>query len=566
MTEAEPLNLRDYQVECLTTILARYKAGVRRQLVCLPTGTGKTVIFASFPSFFSMKKRMLVLAHREELLDQARDKILTANPHLKVEVEQAARSAGPSSDVVVASIPTLGRAGSKRLASFDPEQFYLVVVDEAHHAIAATYRRVLNHFSLFDPDTPRLLVGFTATPKRGDRQGLQSVFQEISFSRGLPEMIGAGYLAPVSGYRVETDVDLSRVRTRMGDFIASQLSKVVNVSARNQLVVKVFQDYLAERQTLCFCVDVAHSKSLAEAFIDAKIPAASVTGEMQTTERHKALDDFSRGRVRVLTNCMVLTEGYDESKVAGIILARPTKSSLLYTQMIGRGTRLHPGKEDVSVIDIVDVTREHGLVTLPSLFGLSSVFDLEGHTTTRVQQALGWVRQNRPWVRADQALSLSDLRYRCRRIDLLELQLPNELCALAEFAWTGTGPDTYRLSLAKGERLDIAPTILGDFEIALCVRSDETIVDRASTIGEAIKKAERWVEKHRSESRRLVVLGTRWRNAPASEKQLKALRSKGIAVPKGITKGQASHLFAMLYERRGQAVRDSSWSVDLKRS
>jgi len=553
MTEDAPLSLRDYQTECLKTILARYKAGVRRQLVCLPTGTGKTVVFASFPWFFGMKKRMLVLAHREELLDQARDKILRANPDLKVEVEQAARSAGASTDVVVASIPTLGREGSRRLASLDPQEFYLIVVDEAHHAIAATYRRVLNHFKVFDQDTAKLLVGFTATPKRGDRQGLQSVFEEISFSKSLPEMIAAGYLSPVSGYRVETDVDLTRVRTRMGDFVASQLSKAVNISARNELVVRVFKNHLADRQTLCFCVDVAHSKSLAEAFIEAGIPAAAVTGELQTDTRRKALDDFSQGRIRVLTNCMVLTEGYDESRVAAIILARPTKSALLYTQMIGRGTRLHPGKQDAVVIDIVDLTREHKLITLPGLFGLSARFDLEGHTTSHVQQALAWVRENRPWVRTDQAVSLSDLRYRCKRIDLLELELPDELDGVARFAWTGTGPDTYRLSLSKGERVDIAPTILGDFEIALCTRSDESIIGKATTANEAIEEAEQWVETHRKESQRLVLLGTKWRNAPASERQLKTLRSKGVAVPKGITKGQASHLFAMLYNRRGRA-------------
>jgi hypothetical protein len=250
-----------------------------------------------------------------------------------------------------------------------------------------------------------------------------------------------------------------------------------------------------------------------------------------------------------------LTEGYDESQVAGIILARPTKSALLYTQMIGRGTRLHPGKQDVVVIDIVDVTREHKLITLPGLFGLSARFDLEGHTTDHVQQALAWVRENRPWVRTDQAVSLSDLRYRCKRIDLLELELPDELNSVARFAWTGTGPDTFRLSLAKGERVDVAPTILGDFEIALCTQNHESVVGKAATANDAIREAEQWVETHRKESQGLVLLGTKWRHAPASDKQLEALRSKSVAVPKGITKGQASHLFAMLYNRRGRSGR-----------
>ena len=343
-------SLRDYQIECLTAIRDRYLAGVRRQLTCLPTGSGKTVIFSEFPKFFRMKKQMLVLAHRAELLDQACDKLRQANPDLRVEIEQAGRVADPDSHVVVASVPTLGRKGSGRLPRLDPDRFFLIVVDEAHHATAKTYRRILKYFGVFEPDTPKLIVGFTATPKRGDGEGLDAVFEEIVFSRTLPEMIGAGYLSPVAGFRVETDVDLSRVKTRMGDFVVSHLSEAVNVEQRNSLVVDVFRSRLKEKQTLCFCVDVAHAHSLAEAFNAGGIPAGAVTGDMDHSERTKILTGFRTGSIRVLANCMVLTEGYDEPSVEGIILARPTKSTLLYTQMIGRGTRLHPGKENVTVL------------------------------------------------------------------------------------------------------------------------------------------------------------------------------------------------------------------------
>ena len=160
-----------YQRECLAAIFDRYKAGARRQLVCLPTGTGKTVIFAQFPSFFRMKRRMLVLAHRAELLHQARDKLLAANPALKVEIEQAGQSASESSDVVVASVPTLGRRGSRRLAGLDPDQFSIVVIDEAHHATAETYRRIVEHLGLTavrHEEAPRRFYG-NAEAQRRDR-------------------------------------------------------------------------------------------------------------------------------------------------------------------------------------------------------------------------------------------------------------------------------------------------------------------------------------------------------------------------------------------------------------
>jgi superfamily II DNA or RNA helicase len=544
-----PIRLRDYQSQCLTAILSRYKAGARRQLICLPTGTGKTVIFAQFPSFFRMKRRMLVLAHRAELLHQARDKLLAANPALKVEIEQAGENASEESDVVVASVPTLGRRGTRRLTRLNPDQFSIVVVDEAHHATADTYQRILEHLGLLSSDTKKLLVGFTATPKRSDGIGLDAVFDEIAFSRTIPEMMRAGYLAPLAGYRVETDVDLSRVRTSMGDFVASQLSDAVNIESRNALVVKSFQELVPDRKTLVFCVDVAHALDLAAAFRHYGILAAPVTGDMPADERSENLAAFSSGRLQVLTNCMVLTEGYDEPAVDGIILARPTKSALLYTQMIGRGTRLHPGKTDVTVVDVVDNSSKHRLVTLPSLFGLAENFNLKGRTTSEVERAIRWVEVNRPWVQTDLATDLDDLRLRCKRIDLLELRLPDELLGATQLAWAAVGRDCYRLGLGQGEYVTCAQTVLDRWEVVL--RSPHSEVDgnvivSAPQLETAIRKADGFIRQTRPKSLGLADLKARWRRQPATEKQLERLKRARLQVPPRISRGQASHLIAML--------------------
>jgi hypothetical protein len=243
---------------------------------------------------------------------------------------------------------------------------------------------------------------------------------------------------------------------------------------------------------------------------------------------------------------MVLTEGYDEPSVSGIILARPTKSALLYTQMIGRGTRLHPGKQNVTIVDIVDVTRDHSLTTLPSLFGFSEEFDLEGHTTDQVQKAMLWVETHRPWVSIDQALSLSDLRFRCRRIDLLDLETPAELQPYSRFAWVSVGKGGYRLGLAGGKAIIVAPTILGEWEAVFRYRSGDKFLRRGEDIRSAINMSEAHVSHHLKESVGLVARNTRWRRAPATDKQLRVLRSKKLTVPKGLTKGQASHLISML--------------------
>jgi ATP-dependent helicase IRC3 len=543
------IQLRQYQRECLAAIFERYKAGARRQIVCLPTGTGKTVIFAQFPSFFRMKRRMLVLAHRAELLQQARDKLLAANPALKVEIEQAGQSASESSDVVVASVPTIGRRGSRRLAGLDPDQFSIVVIDEAHHATAETYRRIVEHLGLQRPETKKLLVGFTATPKRSDGIGLDAVFDEISFSRTIPEMMQGGYLAPVAGYRVETNVDLSRVKTSMGDFVVSQLSDAVNIESRNALVVKAFRELVPDRRTLVFCVDVAHALDLAAAFSHYGITAAPVTGDTPPDERRGTLAAFSSGRLQVLTNCMVLTEGYDEPAVDGILLARPTKSALLYTQMIGRGTRPHPGKTDVTVVDVVDNSSKHRLVTLPSLFGLAENFNLKGRTTSEVERAIRWVETNRPWVKTDLATDLDDLRIRCTRVDLMELRLPQELQGAVRFAWVVIGRNCYRLGLGQGEYLTCAQTLLDRCEVVLRSpdpEADGSIVATEPELAAAIAKAEKFIRNTRPRALELVDLQASWRRRPATEKQLEWLKRAHLSPPPRISRGQASHLIAML--------------------
>ena len=219
--------LRPYQSEALNAVRDAYKADKRRVIVSLPTGTGKTVVFAHFPRVLKMKKRLLVLAHREELLLQARDKFRSIDPELKAEIEQAGARAAADAKVVIASVPTLARNGA-RLARLHPDEFSIVVVDEAHHAVAPSYRRIFDHFGLFEPGVSRYLIGFTATPCRGDKQGLGEVFEEVCYARDMREMIACRYLCPITGWRIDTDLSLDNVKVRHGDFVESQLARVVN--------------------------------------------------------------------------------------------------------------------------------------------------------------------------------------------------------------------------------------------------------------------------------------------------------------------------------------------------
>jgi superfamily II DNA or RNA helicase len=543
--------LRPYQRECLERIRARYHAGKRRVLVSLPTGTGKTVVFSRFPRYFGMKKRLLVLAHRGELLEQALDKFRAADPELRVEVEQAARRASADCKVVVASVATLGRASTSRLGALDPEEFYLVVVDEAHHAVSPTYRRIFDHLGLMAPGTRKLLVGFTATPRRGDRRGLGEVFEEVAYSRRLEEMIGEGYLARVRGWRVQSGVSLDGVRVRAGDFVESQLADAVDVGERNALLVAAYRELAPGRHTLVFCVNVAHAQSVARTFGEAGVRAEAVWGAMAPDARGDALARFARGELDVLTNCNVLTEGYDEPRVDCVMMARPTHSQLLYAQMVGRGTRLHQEKTDLLVIDVVDNSAKHSLAGLHSLFDLPLGLDLGGADALQVAQDLHAVARRYPWVAVDRLKSPDDLRVVAERIDLFRFEPPDEIAMVTSFAWCRTPAGSYRLALPRAEHLEVSGDLLDSWQITYTSpASGVRPIGRADSLEQAVQRADAHVRRHLPDVVDIVDIEGAWRERKPSDRQLAFLRSRKIPVPEGLTRGQASWMISLLSTSR----------------
>lgn len=541
------MKLRPYQQECLLRVRARYRDGARRLLVSLPTGTGKTVVFAAMPGFFQMKKRMLVLAHRQELLDQAAAKFDAIAPDLSVGIEQGGRSAPADSRIVLASVPTVGRETSSRLLRLDPEQFYLIVVDEAHHAVGETYRRVFDHFGLFDKNSKRLLVGFTATPRRGDKRTLAEVFEEIAYARSLPEMVREGYLSPVRGWRVHSSIDIGGVRIRHGDFVESELARAVDVPERNRLIVETYLRLAPGRRAVVFCVNVAHVQALAAAFKESGIASAPVWGAMSLEHRREALRRFRDGEVAVLTNCNVLTEGFDEPRLDCVLMARPTQSQLLYAQMVGRGTRLHEKKSDLVVIDIVDNSARHRLAGLNALFDLPDSLDLHGHGAIEVFEQIRRVGQETPWVDVAGILEAGELTHIAERVDLFRFEPPAEIGDFTEFAWCAAPEDGYRLNLADGERIDVRKDNLGRWCAVFANPRDNAFPMPAPTtdVRSAVLAVDDLVRKHRSSCVSFLTLEAGWRAHEPTDKQLDVLRRRGVPTPKGITRGQASWMIAM---------------------
>ncbi len=353
--------LRDYQIECLEVVLNMFENGIKQQLIILPTGSGKTIIMAAIAKQFT--KKTLLLAHREELITQAVDKIKLFWPEVDIGICMADQD-DIGCQVVVGSIQSCSKEG--RLDRLKEQSFQLLMIDEAHHRASRSYQTVIRTLGFLENEK-KLLLGVTATPERSDKLELGGIFPQTTFRRSISNMIKGGYLSPVIGRKIQTSFSLNKIKSSNGDFAITDLSEAVNMPERNAFIVSKFKEYAIDRKGIAFCCDVQHCKDIAGAFKAAGIASTAVWGEMESKERKEALEAFKCGQIQVVTSCGILTEGYDEPSVNVIIMARPTKSTSLFTQCIGRGLRLCPGKENCLVLDFTD--KHH---TLDGLVSLSS--------------------------------------------------------------------------------------------------------------------------------------------------------------------------------------------------
>lgn len=435
VVDAAP-ELRPYQREAVAAVIAARKRGVRRQVVVLPTGAGKTVIFARLARI--AKRPVLVLAHRSELLEQARDKIARALGDADaVAIEQADRRAPPGVKVVVASLRSLHDDRLRRVVA--ERRPGLVIYDECHHAVAEDNQRVLRALGAFEPGWDGTLLGFTATPQRADGVPLERVFEEIVYSRLLPEMIRDGWLVGLRGYRIATAADLTALGAGGQDFVVDELAEAVDIEGRNALVARSLQELARDRRSIVFCVTVAHARRLAAALTEVGLPAAVLHGELPADARADLLRRFRAGQLAALTNVAVLTEGFDDPEVSCVAMARPTKSSGLYAQCVGRGTRPFPGKKDCLILDFVDASSVP-LVTLPSLFGLPVDLDLEGRPVSDAEGVWADALQDAPGLEIEPgAITLGEIQRRAAAFDPLTLKVDPEVAAISANAWSSLG-------------------------------------------------------------------------------------------------------------------------------
>lgn len=335
----------------------------KNTIVVAPTGAGKTIMLSALiGKRHKDGKRVLVLQHRDELVDQNRLKFNKVNPRITTSIVNGTMKDWQG-DAIFSMVQTLSRDNNLR----NRPKFDMVVIDESHHAAADTYRKVIDAVRDDNPDAE--IVGFTATPNRGDRKGLRDVFTNCSHQIELSALIREGFLVPPKAYVIDVGVqeDLQSVRKLASDFDMDQVEAIMNKRVINDKIVEKWQELAGDRKTVVFCSTIAHAEGVCEAYTDVGINAKVVTGDTPKDERRQILHDLEFGDVQVVVNVAVLTEGFDAQPVSCVVLTRPCSYKATMVQMIGRGLRtvdpeIHPGiiKKDCVVIDFGTSILTHG--------------------------------------------------------------------------------------------------------------------------------------------------------------------------------------------------------------
>ena len=518
------MQLRDYQTEAIAAVLKARKSGVRRMVVCLPTGSGKTVIFSELARM--ARRQVLVIAHREELLSQAQNKLQAAvGPSRIVAIERAEQRAPADARIIVCSVRSLHEQRLQRLLK--GRDIGLILYDECHHAVADDNLRVLRQLGCFERNWTGTLLGLTATTNRADGQGLDSVFERIVYTRGLAELMQAGWLVRLRGYRIGTEADLRGVRSGALDFADEELAEAVDVQERNGLVARSIQELARDRRTVVFCVTVAHARNLTQALNRLGVLAGWIHGAMKSADRQRVLSDFRAGHISALTNVGVLTEGFDDPGVSCIAMARPTRSESLYAQCVGRGTRLAPGKTDCLVLDFVDLS-DLSLVSLPSLMGMPGDLDLRGADAVDARSSWQHWMAEAPGLELEPGvITLDEIQTRAEQFDPLTRAVNANVRAISALAWESLGAKGLALHLSRraGEMTEILILRRASRGRRWVVTVDNDEVARFSSVEQAVEAADWEVGQMGRRAHGSAMPDAVWRQVPA-EGELAAMARK----------------------------------------
>lgn len=518
------MRLRPYQQEAIRAVFERWRE-FSRLLAVLPTGTGKTVIFAhTAADEHRSNRRTLILAHREELIQQAADKLCQATG-LGCAIERADETATDSLHMItVGSVQTLMRQA--RLDRFSRDWYDTIIVDEAHHALSPSYQGIFGYFA------EARVLGVTATPDRGDRKNLGHFFQDLAFEYSLHQAIRDGYLCRIRAQTVPLAIELGGVRTTAGDFSEADLGSAVEPYLERiaDEMAKVCRD----RKTLVFLPLVRTSQKMRDALAARGFAAAHVDGN--SPDRAEILADFGRGRYNVLCNSMLLTEGYDEPSIDCIVCLRPTKVRALYCQAVGRGTRLYPGKDHLLILDFLWHSEQHELCRPAHL--VAKTAEIAGAMTAAIEGAAG-----NPDASADLLLCEEDAVSEAVR--QREEALARRLKENARRQARTIDPVEFSLSLADEDLADYEPAFGWEMDLPT-----ERQVAALTRFGIAADQ----VPNKGYASRLLDRIFARRRNNLASPRQVALLHRYGVPGAQALTFDEAKAAITALIGNSRRAV------------
>ena len=549
---------RAYQRDAIEAVLnAQHK---KRALVVLPTGGGKTVCFSKI--IHTLNVPTLVLAHRKELLTQARNKLL----HYYKPSDVGIIGGGVAEwdrPILVASVQTV----RNRLQQLRMKGIKLVICDEAHHAT-----RKNSYAKIFDALPDAYLVGFTATPERLDGASIADIFGLPVYERDIVSMVRESWLCDLRGILVRSTTSLDNLSKHLGDYNEKQLAELLNHNDRNRLIVQAYLTYAKDLQTICFAVDVAHAHALASAFNDCGIPSVALDGKTAQEKRDWILEQFRQGHIKVLVNCEILTEGFDAPYVQCIVMARPTMSRSLFLQQLGRGTRLYEGKQECIILDITDNCTKHRLTpqSFKTVLGIQSgkqnVSLLEHDEDERIRLeeeqrraeerrlAQERARLELERLQAEAIRRLKEIAEGKKRAEEEQRQRAiqeqknicfTEISLLGQAAHWERTEDVMSIRVAYAT-ITIEPNEMADYLYDVWVETKYGARCRAEavTLAEAKEEAE---EEARQVAAKIAARG----NDPATEKQLETLRTFKIAIPSNCTRAQAHNLISARIAQRG---------------
>lgn len=428
------MQLRPYQIQAKDAVLSEWSEGHRKTLLVLPTGTGKTVVFAKVvEARVNNGGRALVLAHRGELLSQAADKIMDASGMACALEKAESTSLGSNMPVTVGSVQSL--AQPKRLARFPRDYFTDIVVDEAHHCLSDSYQRVLAHFPKAN------ILGVTATPDRGDMKNLGQFFDSKAYEYTMPQAIRDGYLCPIKAQMIPLELDISGVKVTSGDFSSGEIGSALEPYLDQ--IAREMTHYCKGRKTVVFLPLIQTSQKFCAILNCYGLRAAEVNGNSEN--RAEVLRDFENGRYDVLCNSMLLTEGWDCPAVDCVVVLRPTKVRSLYQQMVGRGMRLFPDKEHLLLLDFLWMSERHDLCRP------SALISKDADIAKRIDQQM---------VDSSDGIDLIDAEEQAERDVLAEREeaLAKELAEMRKRKRKLVDPLQYALSIAAEDLVGYVPT------------------------------------------------------------------------------------------------------------